>query len=151
MTDLLHLAAHGLNQADVASTLLRVSMGTFFAISGYNKLTNAGRHAGLVATLEADHVPDVKLMQWWVPGWELVAGSLLALGLFSAFAAAVLFILIGVACVAEGPKRVEEWKPINQGDRVADWLYLQEVLYALILASTALAGPGPFSLDHLFF
>ena len=46
---------------------------------------------------------------------------------------------------------MENYHPINVGDRVADYLYLPEVLYLVLLAVTVLAGTGQFSLDWYLF
>ena len=128
----------GLSVPHVASYVLHTGMGVFFACSGYNKLTNPGRHRTFVDTLKADKVPFLRFNEWWVPIWEFVGGVSLALGFAPAFAAAVLLIICLVACMAEGRARVEAYKPINAGDRVADWLYLPEVLYTMILGSIVL-------------
>lgn len=118
--------------------LLSIGVGTFFACSGFNKLTNKARHAALVATLEKDRIPAVRFNQYWVPGWELLAGIMLALGVFPVLAAAVLLVICAVACFAEAGKRVAEYQPINGLDRWADYLYLPEVLYSLILLAIIL-------------
>lgn len=132
------LAQGSLGASEAAGAVLRASVGTFFAISGWNKLTNKERHAGLLHTLEEDRIPFPRFMQWWVPGWELAAGVMLAAGVAKNFAALVLLIICLVACMAEARGKVESYKPINAGDRVADWLYLPEVLYVLMLVAALL-------------
>jgi uncharacterized membrane protein YphA (DoxX/SURF4 family) len=117
----------------LAILLGRAAAGTFFALSGYNKLVNKGRHASLVETLKADHIPLVKLMQWWVPAWEFVGGFSLAVGFLPQFMAAVLAFILLIACVTDGPKRVAGYQPINKADWLDDWLYLPEVCYFVIL------------------
>lgn len=155
LNDILGVAAHGISHfdtettRDIALATIRIGTGTFFTISGFNKLFNKQRHADLVSTFKRDNVPFIKFNQWWVPGWELVGGLMLALGLFSAFAATVLLIICIVACVVEAPKMVESFKPINAGDRVADYLYLPEVLYIFMLAVNIIAGTGAYSIDAL--
>lgn len=141
----------GLHTVDLALAVPRVAVGTFFAISGAHKLLVKERHAALVRTLQADRVPAVGFMQWWVPGWELAAGLCLTVGLGSVFAAGVLTCIMCVACFCEAREKVASYKPINAADRVDDYLYLPEVLYLLLLAVTLLAGPGAYSLDHLLF
>ena len=128
----------GLAVPEIASYALHTSMGVFFACSGYNKITSPTRHRTFVETLAKDKVPFLHFNEWWVPGWEFVGGVSLALGFAPAFSAAVLLIICLVACAAEGKSRVEAYKPINAEDRVADWLYLPEVLYSLILGSIVL-------------
>jgi hypothetical protein len=38
-------------------------------------------------------------------------------------------------------------EPINEADRIDDWLYLSETLYALTLIIVVSAGAAPYSLD----
>ena len=132
LLDVLH---NGLAVPDIASYVLHTSMGVFFACSGYNKLTNPSRHKTFVDTLKADKIPFLRFNEWWVPGWEFIGGVSLALGFAPAASAFVLLVICLVACMAEGKSRVESYHPINGEDRVADWLYLPEVLYSIILTS----------------
>ena len=60
----------------------------------------------------------------------------------------LLIISIG-ATFSDGIKRIADWRPIDKADFLDDILYLPEVLYALLLLSVILAGPGPFSVDAL--
>ena len=136
---------------EIALTIPRVACGVFFAISGGHKLIVPERHAALVQTLKADKVPAVGLMQWWVPGWELVAGLALVAGFFTVPAAAVLATIMVVACICEAREKVAAYKPINVLDKVDDYLYLPEVLLLLMLVSVMLAGPGALSVDALVF
>jgi uncharacterized membrane protein YphA (DoxX/SURF4 family) len=43
----------GLGWSDLAITLNRIAVGTFFMLSGYRKLFNAERHRSIVEELEA--------------------------------------------------------------------------------------------------
>lgn len=149
--DIIHIAAHGLLAPDAALALTRLCVGTFFAISGFNKLFNVGRHNSLTANLRKNHIPALGIMQWFVPGWEFASGLMLALGFLSAFNAAVLMIICIVACCCEAKAKVAAYHPINRGDWVADWLYLPEVLYLFLLAVIVLAGTGQYSIDALIF
>lgn len=157
MPGILDLMAHGLAAIDsglakdVALAIARMSVGVFFAISGANKLFVAQRHASLRANLTKNGIPAVPFMEWWVPFWEFSSGVMLAVGLLSAFSAGVLAIICLVALCCEGPRRVAAYSPINGPDKVADYLYLQEVLYLVLLAVNIVAGTGRFSLDHLLF
>ena len=38
---------------------------------------------------------------------------------------------------------------VDEADRIDDWLYLPEVLYAFMLIMVVSAGAGPYSLDAL--
>lgn len=138
MNIIFDIATNGLQQADVARQVLQISTGAFFALSGGNKLFNAGRHATLVDELKRDNIPCVQFMQWWVPGWELVAGSMVALNVAHAFFAAVLLILMAVALLCTAKRSVDAYKPINAADRIDDYLYLPEMLYAIMLLAIIL-------------
>jgi putative oxidoreductase len=146
--DILHIAAHGFDAKDMALAIVRITIGTFFAISGFNKLFHEERHASLTANLKKNNIPCLAIMQWWVPGWEFLAGLMLVAGMMSAFAASVLIIICLVACYCEAAEKVEKYGPINFGDRIADYLYLPEVLYVILLSVTVLAGTGKYSLDY---
>lgn len=145
---LLHM---GIVPIDVPLAAVRIAAGLFFAISGYNKLFNEGRHARLTKTLIDDHIPWIGFMQWWVPVWELAAGVMLALGFLTPFAAFVLSIICVVACRCESKAKVESYNPINAADRVDDWLYLPEILYLCILSLSLFGGGGDYSLDAAIF
>lgn len=127
------LAQNGLGVETAAVALLHSSMGVFFAASGWNKLTNKARHETMKETLIEDHVPFVHFNEWWVPSWELAGGVALAIGFLPAFFAGVLLVICGVATLCEAPKRVRGYAPINGVDTIADYLYLPEVLYSIIL------------------
>lgn len=148
---MIDLLRNGALAPDVALTLARVTVGVFFAISGWHKLFNAGRHAALVQTLKKDHVPAVRFNEWWVPGWELAAGTLLAIGAFSVMSAAILLAICCVATCVECMDRIREYQPIDAADWLDDFLYLPEVLHGIILLALILAGPTAYSVDALLW
>lgn len=148
---ILALLREGLSFPDLADLIIRASVGIFFAISGGNKLFVPDRHLALRRNLARNNIPCVQGMVWWVAGWEFLAGAMLALGLFTAFSAGVLLIICLVACSCEAHAKVESYKPINQWDRVADYLYLPEILYTVLLLAAIVHGTGAFSLDRLFW
>lgn len=129
-----------MNGIEIALTLNRIAVGLFFAISGYHKLTNADRHAALVATLRADKIPFMRLNQWFVPVVELVAGIALLLNVGSVFAALLLGAICLVATCTDGWKRIAEWKPVDKADVIDDVLYLPEVLYGIMLLTVILSA-----------
>ena len=129
-----------------APLLVRVSLGLFFAISGANKLFVAGRTQAMYKTLVEARVPFPHLMTYLVSGVELVAGSLLAIGLLSSLACLSLLgdMLVAVLTtkLSAMPKGLS---PLNWLD---DFLYLPEVLYALFFIWLMGSGPGKFSVDY---
>jgi putative oxidoreductase len=133
----------------VAITLLRVTMGVFFTISGYHKLFNKARHATVTSTMIDDHVPDPRLASWFIPMGEFFGGLGLFVGFLTPLAAIGLFFICCGALIADGLKRIANFKPIDRADYVDDVLYLPEALYGIILLTIALIGSGPYSVDAL--
>jgi len=146
MMDLLFV---GVGWTDLAITLNRVAVGAFFMLSGYHKLFNAERHRSVVDELKALGVPAVGFNQWWVPLVEFAAGGAVLIGLLAPLAALGLLVIILVAIATSGRQRIKLYKPIDESDRIDDWLYLPETLYAFMLIIVVSAGAGPYSLDAL--
>jgi putative oxidoreductase len=124
----------------------RLAIGTFFMLSGYHKLFNAERHRTIADQLKALGVPAVGFNQWWVPLVEFAGGAAVLVGFLAPLAALGLLVIIIVAIATTGRQRITLSKPIDQADRIDDWLYLPETLYAFMLVTVIWAGPGPYSL-----
>jgi uncharacterized membrane protein YphA (DoxX/SURF4 family) len=137
----------GIGWTDIALTLIRVAVGIFFMFSGYHKLFNAQRHRALVDELAALHVVAIRINQWWVPSVEFAGGSALVIGFLTPLAALGLLVIVLVASVTSGRLKIKGYQPIDKADRISDWLYLPEVLYAFMLVMFISAGAGPYSLD----
>jgi uncharacterized membrane protein YphA (DoxX/SURF4 family) len=146
MTDLLF---RGVGYTDVAITLNRIALGAFFMLSGYHKLFNAERHRSVADELKALGVPAVRFNQWWVPLVEFTAGASVLVGLLAPLAALGLLVIILVAVATSGRLRINLYKPLDESDRIDDWLYLPETLYAFMLIMVISTGAGPYSLDAL--
>ena len=146
---MLNLLFAGIGWTDLAITLNRIAVGAFFMLSGYHKLFNAERHRTVVDELKALGIHAVGFNQWWVPLVEFTAGGGVFIGLLAPLAALGLLVIILVAIVTSGPQRIKLYKPIDEADRIDDWLYLPEVLYAFMLIVVVSAGAGPYSLDAL--
>ena len=138
----------GLAAPEIGITLMRISMGVFFVISGYHKLFNPVRHAAIVQTMVQDHVPLVRVNCWFVPSVEFFGGLALMIGLLAPLAAFGLFVICCMATFVDGLKRIPTWHPLDRADYVDDVLYLPEVLYSVMLWVVILGGSGPYSLDH---
>lgn len=139
----------GLDLPQVALLFNRMAVGAFFAISGYHKLFNAGRHASLVQSLQDNRIPLLRFNAWFVPAVEFGAGVALTLGYHSLIAALLLGAICLVATCTDGLKRIAEWKPMDKADIIDDALYLPEVLYGIMLVTVILAGPGAGTLSTL--
>jgi uncharacterized membrane protein YphA (DoxX/SURF4 family) len=138
---------HGVGWTDIALTLNRIAVGMFFMFSGYHKLFNPERHRVFADELKGLGVHAVGFNQWWVPTVEFSAGAAVVIGLLAPLAALGLLVIILVAIVTSGRQRIKDYKPIDEADRIDDWLYLPEVLYAFMLIVVVSAGAGPYSLD----
>jgi uncharacterized membrane protein YphA (DoxX/SURF4 family) len=139
----------GIGWTDIALTLNRIAVGAFFMLSGYHKLFNAERHHTFVDELKGLGVHAVGFNQWWVPTVEFSAGGAVLIGLLAPFAALGLLVIIIVAMATSGWQRIKLYKPIDEADRIDDWLYLPETLYAFMLIMIISAGAGPYSFDAL--
>jgi uncharacterized membrane protein YphA (DoxX/SURF4 family) len=146
MMDLLFVGVGG---TDLAIALNRIAVGAFFMLSGFHKLFNAERHRSVVDELKALGVPAVGFNQWWVPLVEFTAGGGVVIGLLAPLAALGLLVIIIVAIATSGRQRLKLYKPIDRADRIDDWLYLPETLYAFMLLMVVSGGAGPYSLDAL--
>ena len=146
---MLNLLFAGIGWTDLAITLNRIAVGAFFMLSGYHKLFNAERHRTFADELKGLGVHAVGFNQWWVPTVEFSAGGAVVVGLLAPLAALGLLVIILVAIVTSGRQRIKDYKPIDEADRIDDWLYLPEVLYAFMLIVVVSAGAGPYSLDAL--
>lgn len=125
----------------------RVSLGLFFAVSGYNKLFNEEKHVGLIELMMEIGMPFPEFMALFLACVEFFGGILLMLGLFSTFVSIALIIAMVVAIVT-----VEIEHIIPKGIGPLDWmswfLYLPQVLYIILFAWLITTGPGKISLDH---
>ncbi len=146
---LMDLLFVGIGWPDLALTLNRIAVGAFFMLSGYHKLFNAERHRSFVDELKGLGVHAVGFNQWWVPLVEFSAGGAVLVGLSAPLAALGLLVVILVAIATSGRQRIKVYKPIDKADRIDDWLYVPEVLYAFMLIMVVSAGAGPYSLDAL--
>ena len=139
----------GLGRTDLALTLSRIAIDAFFMLSGYHKLFNAERHRTVVEEFKALGIHAIGFNQWWVPLVEFSAGAAVFAGLLAPLAALGLLFIIVVAIATSGRQRLAMFKPIDRADRIDDFLYLPETLYAFMLIVVISAGAGPYSLDAL--
>jgi uncharacterized membrane protein YphA (DoxX/SURF4 family) len=146
---MIDLLFRGLGGTDIALALNRVAVGLFFLFSGYHKLFNPERRRLLVNELTELHIPAVRINQWWVPLVEFSAGAAVVIGLFAPLAALGLVVIILIANVTSGRQRIRSYKPVDRADRIDDWLYLPETLYAFMLLVVISAGAGPYSVDSV--
>lgn len=142
------LLREGFSLPDVAAFALRFNVGLFFAISGWNKLTDSQCHGMLCRNLERSGIPCVHFTVWWVAGWEFVAGVTLALGLFTAASAFILFIVCVVAFIVSHRRKIARKNPVHRLDAATEYLCMFDVLLTTMLLAVMAMGPGKYSLDR---
>lgn len=148
---MLNILTQGLNAPDIALLTERIALGAFFSISGFHKAFNHARRETLRQTFAKDGVTSPAFM-YLIPAGELLGGLGILVGFLTIPAALGLAVICGGASLLDGTKRICAFGPaLDKADFFADVLYLPEVLYALIMVSIMLTGPGMFSLDHFFF
>ncbi len=127
--------------------LARVSLGLFFAISGWNKLFVEKNKAALLEVMHEIGIPFPEFFAVFLASVEFFGGSLLTLGLLSTFCGIALTIAMIVAIATV------EVHTIPAGLSFLNWLdyflYLPQVLYVILFLWLMFTGPGPISIDHL--
>ena len=149
MLELINATARAYAFPDLALTLNRIAVGAFFVTSGYHKLFNRKRHTTFIGTLQDCGVRDINVMQWFVPSVEFLGGISVTVGFLSRLAAFPMLVILAVAILTDGLKRMRRLHPIDPADRLCDVLYMPETLMGVMLIVVALAGPGAFAVTAL--
>lgn len=126
--------------------LARLAVGVLFLLSGYGKVFRSDRREAMRQTLREAGVPFPELNAAFVSGVELVCGFLVVVGALTPIACVML---IGVMVVAIATTQIHAIRAVTPVEWVAEFLYLPEVLYLVILVWLLLSGPGWLSVDHL--
>jgi putative oxidoreductase len=127
-------------------TATRVLIGIFFCISGGAKLFAKARFAVLEKTMIQIHAPFPHTTALFVASVEFACGAGLASGLLTPICAAMLMVDMIAATATTSIHTIQTRGALAWLD---DFLYLPEVLYALILFWLIFSGPGRYSLDGL--
>lgn len=141
----------GLNQTDLGLLVLRLGVGVPFFISGMNKLFCPICHGWLVNNLTKSGLPCVWFTVWWLAAWEAIAGLLLVLGLFTAAAAFILFIVCVVAFITSWRRKLEAKKPAHFWDACTEIGFMFDTLLTWMVVAIMFMGPGVYSLDWALF
>lgn len=119
--------------------LARVSVGLEFFLSGKGKLANLDWFAGELARIG---IPMPEINAPFVATTEFTCGALVVLGLGTRLAAIPLIVLMLVAITtAFLPKLAEPY--------LANFFYLSEWAFVVILVWLVFAGGGKASVDHV--
>lgn len=130
----------------VGIVLARVTVGLLFLLSGCGKLFDPHKRATMLKTLEDAHIPFARLSAPFVSAVEFCFGTLLLLGALTPIACLMLTANMTVAILTTQIRGIHATKV---RDWLADFLYLPEVLYVVILVWLFFSGPGWLSVDHL--
>jgi putative oxidoreductase len=98
-------------------------------------------------TLIEAGVPFPDLNALFVSTVEFVCGLLLIIGALTPLASAILGCVMIVAIMTSAIRNIKASCPLRW---LAEFLYLPEVLYLVILIWLFFSGPGWLSVDHLF-
>ena len=128
--------------------LSRIAIGVFFALTGWGKISSTQGIQKMQETMREAGVPFPDFNGIFVSWVEFIFGVLLAIGLLTPLACLMLLAVMVVATLTVKVKGIE-------ADSASDWLteFLSttDVLYVLLLLWIFFTGPGPLSLDGLFF
>jgi putative oxidoreductase len=127
--------------------LARESVGLLFVLSGRGKLFVASRREQMRETIRQAGLPRPELSAAAISAVELIFGAMLCLGMFTPLSC---LMLMGVMVGALSTTQIPRLKPALRVDWLAEFLYLPEVLYIVILVWLLLGGPGWLSLDRLW-
>ena len=116
--------------------LLRATIGTIFASTGWGKVHNLDKVTAFFTELKIP-MPHLNAI---VVGWsELICGSLLVLGLATRFAVLPLIVSMIVAILTAKLPDVHG---------VLDLVTAEEFLYLMVLMAIGILGPGKASIDR---
>jgi putative oxidoreductase len=123
-----------------------VAVGLLFFLSGRGKLFVPQRREEMRQTLIAAHVPFPEFNAVFASVIEFGCGLLLVVGALTPLACALLGCVMIMAIVTTAIRNIKAASPLNW---LAEFLYLPEVLYLVILIWLFFSGPGWLSFDHL--
>jgi putative oxidoreductase len=130
----------------LGALIARLAVGLLFFVSGRGKLFVPDRREQMRETLVAAGVPFASINAIFVSTVEFVFGLFLILGALTPVACVMLG---GVMMVAIATSAIKNIKAPPILGWLAEFLYLPEVLYLVILFCLFLSGPGRLSVDHL--
>ena len=126
--------------------LARLVVGSLFFLSGRAKLFVPERREQMRQTLIEAHVPFPDLNTFFVSTAEFVCGFLLVIGALTQLASVILSCVMIMAIATSAIRNVKASCPVAW---LAEFLYLPEPLYLVVLVWLFFSGPGWLSVDHL--
>jgi putative oxidoreductase len=130
----------------VGILLARVAVGLLFFLSGRAKLFVPERRAQMRQTLIEAHIPFPDFNTFLVSIVEFVCGLFLVIGALTPLACALLGWVMIMAIATTAIRNIKASCALGW---LAEFLYLPEVLYLVILIWLFFSGPGWLSIDQL--
>ena len=130
----------------VGILLARIAVGLLFFLSGRGKLFIAKRREQMSRTLIEAHIPFPAFNAFFVSAVEFVCGLLLILGALTHLACALLGCVMFMAIATTAIRNIKASSP---AEWLAQFLYLPEPLYLVILIWLFFSGAGRLSVDHI--
>jgi putative oxidoreductase len=130
----------------LGSLLARLTVGSLFFLSGRGKLFVLERREQMRETLIEAHVPFPDLNAIFVSVLEFGCGLLLVIGGLTPLASVMLPCVMIVAIATSAIRNIKASCPLSW---LAEFLYLPEPLYLIILVWLFFSGPGWISVDHV--
>jgi putative oxidoreductase len=135
---------HSLEWVDIL--LARVAVGLLFFLSGRAKLFVPERREQMRQTLIEAHIPFPDFNTFFVSIVEFVCGLLLVIGALTPLACTLLGWVMIMAITMTAIRNIKASCALGW---LAEFLYLPEVLYLVILIWLFFSGPGWLSVDQL--
>ena len=130
----------------LAILVTRLAVGLLFFLSGRGKLFVPERREQMRQTLLEAHIPFPEFNALFVSTVEFVFGLLLIFGALTPISCLMLGGLMIVAIATMAVRNIKASSPVGW---LAEFLYLPEVLYLVILIWLFFSGAGWVSVDHL--
>ena len=126
-----------MNRKAIYFLLVRVTLGIVFVLSGWGKIHNTEKVISYFMELKIPYpVFSAHLTSWT----ELIAGTLILLGLLTRISAFAIFVIMTVAILTTQIPNLEHW---------TDLPGTVEYLYALLSLGLILIGAERYSLDTI--
>jgi len=125
--------------------IARIASGLFFVLSGFFKLIDSSQHSTLLKTLKASALPASEFFSYFIPLIEVIFGLMILVGFMTSFAALIMFATMILAISIDHLSSIKGHGGLFF---IENFLYLPEVLYAILFLWLFFSGPGKISLDY---
>ena len=126
--------------------IIRISMGLFFATTGFNKLFVEKNQLIMLETIAEAGIPFPEFMSVFVSAAEFGFGLMLIMGLFTHLSSLVLSMICVVAFFTVGIHTIPA--DLDTISWLSWFFYVHDLLYILLLFVLLTHLPDDFTLDH---